>query len=193
MASPRQSSYAAKPGAKRALWRLLTGRSPERATATKLYGSIVTQARRPQLYERSGVADSPSGRLEMLLLHMALALWRLQREGETGFALARALNEVFVADMDDCMREMGVGDLAVPGKVRKAAAALYDRTRMTGEVLRAGDVAALEQALGSRMFQGGAAAARWLARYVLDCRDDLARQSAADLCSGTIRFAGPEQ
>ena len=154
----------------------------------------MTQARKARLYEAPSGPDDPTGRLEMLLLHMALVLWRLRREGAAGFALARALNEAFVADMDDCMREMGIGDLTVPRKVKKAAAALYNhRTRKLSEIFDGGNEATLADALGEGVLRAAdGPGTQWLAHYLRQSRDALGRQSGPDLCGGTVRFAAAE-
>lgn len=55
--------------------------------------------------------------------------------------------EAFFTDMDDCMREMGVGDLSVPKKVKKAAAGLYERVQAYRAALEADDAVALAAAL----------------------------------------------
>ena len=88
----------------------------------------MAQARAPALYADLGVPDTAEGRLEMVMLHTVLVIERLRLEGEAAEELSRALTERFITDLDDCLREMGVGDLTVPKKVKKAAAALYDRT-----------------------------------------------------------------
>lgn len=106
-------------------WFLKRGASERKAA--DLYGAVVTLARRPHLYEAIGIADTPEGRYEALVLHLFLVLDRVQAEGATAAEHAQALVETFVTDMDDNMREMGVGDLTVPKKVKKAAGALYDR------------------------------------------------------------------
>ncbi len=95
--------------------------------AKQLYGSIVTQARQPVFYTACGIPDTAQGRFEIIVLHVALMMRRLQGEGRAGQALARTLGETFVTDMDDTMREMTFSDLAVPREVKKIAAALYDR------------------------------------------------------------------
>lgn len=105
----------------------LFNRSDSRRRATELYGAVVTLARRPELYAQMGVADTPEGRYEALVLSLFLVLERLRGEGEAATGHAQALIEAFVTDMDDNMREMGVGDLTVPKKVKKVAGALYDR------------------------------------------------------------------
>jgi cytochrome b pre-mRNA-processing protein 3 len=49
--------------------------------------------------------------------------------------------------MDDNMREIGIGDLAVPRKIKKAGAALFDRHRDYGAALEVRDTGALTAAL----------------------------------------------
>src|SRR5690606_13946368 len=93
----------------------------------KLYGAVVAQARLPVHFTLHGACDTPEGRYEMIVLHLALLSDRLVGLGSAGRSLAQRVNEAFVTDMDDAMREMGVGDLSVPRKVKKAAAGLYDR------------------------------------------------------------------
>ena len=105
----------------------LTGLPPSRRTAGELYGRVVAEARRPAFYAELGVPDTPEGRFELIALHLFLVLERLRRDGGAGEALSRHVLEAFVTDMDDCMREMGVGDLTVPKRVKRAAAGFYER------------------------------------------------------------------
>jgi cytochrome b pre-mRNA-processing protein 3 len=125
----------------------LTARSELTRTASRIYGSIVAQARQSTFYEPWGVPDSREGRFEMLALHMALVMLRLGRVGNAGQDLSRTLAETFIADMDDNMRELGIGDLAVPKKIKRAAAALYDRHRDYGAALTAGDETGLARSI----------------------------------------------
>ena len=107
-------------------WLLKIG--PTGRKATELYGSIVTQARLPVFYRELGVPDTTSGRYEMLVLHISCVLNALRLSQDPGGRMARALIEAFVADMDDTMRELGIGDMSVPKKVKKTAAGLRERT-----------------------------------------------------------------
>ena len=104
-----------------------TRRGSDARVATELYGLIVTAARQPALYLAGDVPDTKEGRFALLVIHMALVLERLRPEGEAGSALGQALIETFVTDIDDNMREIGIGDLSVPRNVKKAAAALENR------------------------------------------------------------------
>src|SRR5262245_61688437 len=129
----------------------LSGRRQRRRTARSFYGSIVTQARTPIFYAQWGVPDTLQGRSEMIMLHLALALGRLAAEGEPGRRLARALNEAFVVGMDDAMREMTFGDLAVPREVKRATAALFDRQRAYLAALAGGHDMSLPETIEAQM------------------------------------------
>jgi cytochrome b pre-mRNA-processing protein 3 len=120
-------------------------------TATEIYGRLVTLARSPGYYSHLGVSDTPEGRLEVVLAHVVLMLLRLRGEAEPEHQLARAIAESFVTDVDDCMREMGVSDIKVPQKVKKAAAALYDRMHDYGAALATCEDATLARLLASHL------------------------------------------
>ena len=89
-----------------------------------LYGTIVAQARAEALYQRFGVPDTVNGRLEMVLLHVVLLLRRLNEEPD-GAPWGQAVFDLFCQDMDDNLREMGVGDLAVPKEMQRIGEAFY--------------------------------------------------------------------
>jgi cytochrome b pre-mRNA-processing protein 3 len=126
---------------------LLTPRTHTSRTAGEIYGSIVASARQKTFYAAWGIPDTREGRFEMLALHMALVMRRLGRAEPSGATLSRALAEAFITDMDDNMREIGIGDLAVPRKIKKAGAALFDRHRDYGAALEVRDTGALTAAL----------------------------------------------
>jgi cytochrome b pre-mRNA-processing protein 3 len=136
--------------------------------AKELYGGVVTAARQPIFYERLRVPDTPEGRFELVSLHLFLALESLGQQDRTGDVKQRMI-EAFVTDMDDCMREMGVGDLSVPKKVRRAAAAFYERASQYRRGLAPGSSPTLEESLKGYVFSGSPAsqdAVAELAGYV---------------------------
>lgn len=161
-------------------------------TASNLYGSIVTQARRPAFYTDLGVPDSMEGRYGLLVLHLWVVVDRLARIGGDADRLSRALIEAFVTDMDDNMREIGVGDLSVPRKVKKAAAGLYDRAREYEQALEAGDEAGLADVVSRHMGGLAPGAAIALARYVRDARQHLASIASAEIAAGRVTFPSPQ-
>jgi cytochrome b pre-mRNA-processing protein 3 len=149
--------------------RWLRKRSETARRAKELYGSVVTAARQPAFYGIVGVPDTPEGRFELVALHLYLALESLRVADPAADDLSQRTIEVFVEDMDDCMREMGVGDLTVPKKVKRAAAAFYERATTYGRDLIAGEESTLARSLGRSIFADGAGredASRALAHYV---------------------------
>jgi cytochrome b pre-mRNA-processing protein 3 len=125
----------------------LRGGSDDSRKARDIYGAVVAAARQPRFYRDLCVPDTAEGRLEMLVLHLVPVLARLGREGGAGQERARLVTETFVTDMDDNMREIGIGDLTVPRKVKRAAALLHERHRDYGAALGQGDEAGLIAAI----------------------------------------------
>jgi cytochrome b pre-mRNA-processing protein 3 len=154
----------------------------------------VTAARASVLYAQWGVPDTLQGRFEMVALHIALLLRRLRAEGEAGRLLGVALNEAFVVDMDDGMRELTFGDLAVPREIKRATAALFDRhAAYLAALAPASDMplaAALEAQLGYLAPDGSLDASR-LAEYVKRCVSTLDAQPAAQILAGQIAWPDP--
>jgi len=135
-------------------------------TAEELYGSVVTAARQAAFYRDLGVPDTPEGRFELIALHLFLAVENLKQKGTDTTALLQRTIEVFVTDMDDCMREMGVGDMAVGKKVKRATAAFYERAGAYRQGLASGGPD-LENSIARYVFGGETAAgAAPLARYM---------------------------
>lgn len=117
--------------------------------AKELYGAVVANARNPVFYSHYGVPDTLNGRYEMIVLVLFQLLERLQKDGAPDVAeLSRLTLEAFVTDMDDSMRQIGIGDMAVPKKVKKAAAGFYERSKAYRAALDAADTAAMARAFG---------------------------------------------
>lgn len=176
----------------------LFSRRQRRPNARVLYGAIVAQSRRPAFYQAGRVPDTVEGRFDLIVLHQALFVLRLARDGDRVRALGQDVFDMFCADMDDNLREMGVGDLAVPKRMRAFAEAYYGRLAAYGEALASGDDAALEAALARNVLGevpgagGPGEAARPLAAYVRKAVACLDGQDAAAFAAGRLVFPDPE-
>ena len=102
---------------------------------TPAYTAIMAQARKPDHYGAGGVPDSFDGRFDMLAIHVHLVLRRLRSEGVARDDIGQALFDMFFRDMDQTMREAGVGDLGVGKKIRKMAQAFYGRAAAYDEAM----------------------------------------------------------
>lgn len=162
---------------------------PPRRTIEAIYGMIVAQARLPAFYQRYHVPDTVNGRFDMVLLHLWLILRRL-RAIPKGAALSQALFDRFCSDMDDNLREMGVGDLTVPKRMLKFAEAFYGRTNAYDAALQAGGE--LAQALARNvLLDTDAARAEPLAAYARAAMAGLEAVDEHSLLAGEWRFADP--
>lgn len=171
------------------------GQSREKVTARALYDAALAASRAPDFYASHGIPDSIEGRFEMLALHLAVLLDRLGRGGDEARKLSPRLTECFVIDMDDAMRDRGVGDLTVPKKVKKAAAALYDRHRAYGGAISAGNTTefwrmALETQF-AELAGGGKIDTAALAAYAVRLAPHLEAAQDTDLTAGLVTYPEP--
>ena len=168
-------------------------RDPQAATIAALYGAIVAQARNPAFYLDYGAPDTPEGRFDLIVLHLALVCRRLGRatgtDRDRAQALSQAIFDMFCRDMDHNLREMGVSDLGVPKKMQKLGEAFYGRLDVYDRALADAGDADLAAALGRNVL--GGAAAPQLAAYVRNAADQLDLSAIADLGLGKLRFPDP--
>jgi cytochrome b pre-mRNA-processing protein 3 len=168
-------------------------RGARQNTISTLYGTIVAQARLPCFYCEYAVPDTVFGRFELLVMHLALVLNRLAEEPEIR-DLGQSLFDHFCKDMDHNLRELGVGDLAVPKQMQRMGEAFYGRAQAYRKALGATDKEALIEAVKRNIYDnaapGGNAAAR-LAAYMREAVRDLEGQSASTFLSGKIPLPNP--
>lgn len=173
--------------------------NPQARSIRDLYGAIVAQARTAAFYGAYGVPDTVEGRFDLIVLHLVLILARLEREGEVSRGLGQELFDVFCRDLDANLREMGVGDLAVPKRMRRFAEAFYGRQAAYRAAFAAADPGELEKALARNIFPGSELAdeavrlgAVRLARYARAALRQFDGQDEAALLRGEVVFPEPE-
>ena len=158
-----------------------------------LYGAIVAQCRSAAFYTGYGVPDSLEGRFDLLVLHLVLLLARLDRAGSPERDVGQKLFDLFCQDLDANLREMGVGDLAVPKRMRQFGEAFYGRQAAYRAALEAPDGRELEKALARNIFGGvNGAGPRRLGRYARVLVRQFEVHDQAALFRGEIAFPNPE-
>ena len=166
------------------------GKSRDRNIAA-LYGAIVAQARHPCFYAAYGVPNTINGRFDMIVLHLALLLNRIGAEPIPVRAIGQDVFDLFCNDMDDHLREMGVGDLAVPRKMRRIAEAFYGRHAAYRAAIASDDRQTLEGALARNVFSGRSNGAGRLASYMRSAARGLAAQDAAQIVANRLAWPDP--
>jgi cytochrome b pre-mRNA-processing protein 3 len=140
---------------------------------------IVAQARAPAFYQSYGVPDTVNGRFEMLVLHIVLVLNRFRAKSEQAGAWGQGIFDHFCSDMDGNLREMGVGDLAVPANMRRIGEAFYGRQAAYEAALAEANPTVLAEVLGRTIFgldSGTNAGCCRLAAYAREAVRHLATQ-----------------
>lgn len=172
---------------------LFDGRTRERTAAT-VYDAIVAQARGRGFFADCGVPDTMEGRFEMLVLLACLYFRRLRREDGRARRLGQAVFDAMFRDMDASLREIGIGDLTVPKKIKVMGEAFYGRASAYDAALAKPGDEALGAALARNIWPELAdqdAAAMRLARWVRAAEAALGRQQAAELVTSGPAFPAP--
>jgi cytochrome b pre-mRNA-processing protein 3 len=156
----------------------------------ELYTAAVEAARAPVYYQGLGVPDTLDGRFDLVGLFAALVIRRARALPAPGPAIAQAVFDAMFADMDFNLRELGVGDLSIPKRMRAMWEAFHGRALAYEAPLAAGDLGALEAALTRNVWRGNPpdGAARALAAATLRQDRHLATQDLARLRSGAVEF-----
>lgn len=169
--------------------RLFRRDSEAAAIATALYGAIVAQARDPALYAEYGVADTVDGRFEMVVLHTILVLDRLEEGDARAKQVGQAVFDLYCTDMDRSLRELGIGDLGVPKRMKTMTERFYGRAAAYRPALAAGDPEALREAIERNVFDGPAPGAGRLAAYALHQYAAFKTAPPEALLAGNAAFA----
>lgn len=161
-----------------------------------LFERAAAQARTPALYRDGGVPDTVEGRFECYALHVDLVLHRLKGQGPEASEVGQALFDKFLDNLDEGLRDMGVGDLSVGKKMRKLGEAIYGRMKGYDATLDAlltqtpaPDLAPLSALIGRVLFASDAAPeAGPLAAYALTCARALAAQPLDEVLEGRLAW-----
>jgi|SRR5579875_414663 cytochrome b pre-mRNA-processing protein 3 len=155
----------------------------------RLRGKIVAAARDPVLFADYGIEDSLEGRFEALALHAALVLRQLNRMEPPAPEMAQELTDSIFRSFDDALREMGVGDISIPRRMRSLAGAFLGRAAAYDRALKGG-TPELAAALARNVYEGRRNPDR-LACYVKAASMALADTPVEVFMSGKVPFPKP--
>lgn len=161
----------------------------------ELYSRIIEKARDPAFYATLGVPDTIDGRFDMIVLHAMLVLRRLRGQGAAAERRGQELFDLMFKDMDQSLREIGVGDMSVGKHIKRMAQAFYGRAEQAEAGLDAKlkDPAstALAQALRENVYRKAPppeAAIAGMQDYLIRADRHVAAQSPADITAGRLDF-----
>ena len=165
------------------------GRRRQSESAEKLYAEAISLSRRPEFFQKYGVADDVDGRFDALSLMVILVMRRLKSLDESGKVLSQDLFDSMFADLDLSLREMGAGDIGVSKRVRVMAEAFMGRLNTYVTAIDEDDREAFSAALVRNLFRGNEAIdplANGLVDYLLDLSKEIDTLPAKTLLAGQI-------
>tara|TARA_R110000823_G_scaffold184051_1_gene316622 strand:+ start:744 stop:1295 length:552 start_codon:yes stop_codon:yes gene_type:complete len=162
-------------------------RRARKAAAGKAYGGLMKAALAPDFYLTGDVADTFDGRAQMVTVHAALAIRRMNAlPGAEPAKIAAALSARVLDGFDAAFREQGVGDSSIARKVRKLAEAHYGLGTALSQALDSdgGESAVIAVLERNGVTQKGRGAA--LAAYLCAIAMRLEQQDDAGILAGAI-------
>ncbi len=170
-------------------------RSPNQPLIDRLHGEIMAQARQPAFFLEYGVADTPEGRFELVAIHVLMAVRRLNALPPPAADVSRDLTDCMFRHFDIAFREMGVGDISVPKRMKKYAQNWLGRAQVYGKALEAEDAEALAGALTRNVYgreAGEAPEAGRLARYMIALQTALQETETDDFLAARLPSVSAE-
>ncbi|WP_174299998.1 ubiquinol-cytochrome C chaperone family protein [Caulobacter sp. S45] len=162
---------------------------PAAQAGRALFKALSAQARHPIFYERLAVADTVEGRFELYVLHLVLVLHRLKGQGVQAAETSQSVFDTFLRNLDEGLRDMGVGDLSVGKKMRKLGEAVYGRIKSYDRAFADADqVGALQALIARTVYQDrpDATSAKLLAVYAAAVVGRLAAEPLDDVLQARL-------
>lgn len=159
------------------MFSFLFRKSQSEAIPHQLYGGLMAQSRMPFLYADFGVPDTVMGRFDMLALHTYLMARRLKADdSEIANSLSQDIFDLFVADIERALRELGIGDTTVPKRKKKMVRSFYGQIDDFDTAMNNHDASELAESAGRRYLTEGDGDADGLAAYMLSQEANLLNQ-----------------
>ena len=165
-----------------------------RRIVEKQYATLTKAARHPYLYEALDVPDTVMGRFEMLSAMLILYFRRTRASATPGQEIAQEIIDAFFEDVDHSIRELGVGDVGVPKRMKKFAGMFYGRLESYAAALDGGDREALAGALRRNIHPQageGAPSMEGLAAYLFTAERAMAEVGEDEVAVGALDVVAP--
>ena len=165
----------------------LFGKRLEETIPEVLYGAVMAQARNAELFTKMGLPDTVIGRFDALALHVYLFSRRMAFDNSSASSsLSQEVFDLFIADLDRALRELGVGDTSVPKRKKKMVRSFYGQIEDFDQPLLDENIKLLTEKVAERYLKENPDASPNLAQYMVDAAGKLADQKSEDILSGIL-------
>jgi cytochrome b pre-mRNA-processing protein 3 len=174
-----------------AFFGLFGRRRKNRDVIERLYKAVIEQSRAVIFYQKIGVPDTLEGRFELVTLHMTLVSRRLKGMPSPGPDMSQDLVDLTFAQFEAALREIGVGDISIPKRMKVMTSAYLGRASAYDEALRKNDVGLLAEALARNLFgqaEKPPNAVEKVTNYVIQSATALDTAAIGDFYSAKLPF-----
>lgn len=172
---------------------LFRNRKHNQAIMTRQYDALTRISRQPVFFLDYGMPDTVMGRFEMVAIVMILFFRRTAKSPTSGQQLAQEIVDAFFQDLDHSIRELGIGDVGVPKRMKKFAGMFYGRLEAYSKAMDAGDATSLAEALARNIHpeKPDAPDMSAMAHYMLETEKALAAVPEDDIATGSLDMPVP--
>lgn len=172
---------------------LFRTRKHNQAIVHRQYEALTAASREPVFFLDFSVPDTVMGRFELLSVVMILFFRRTANAPLSGQQLAQEIVDAFFQDLDHSIRELGIGDVGVPKRMKKFAGMFYGRLESYAAAMDGNDVEALARALARNIHPTAPDGQdmRALASYMMDAEKRLAEVSEDTIAAGAMTMPVP--
>lgn len=175
---------------------LFTRKKLYREEAIHVFEHLQRHARNPLFYSELKVPDTTEGRFDILTLHIFMMIERMKKE-PAGPAFSQALFDIAFESIDQGYREIGVGDMGVPKRMKKLMMAFNGRLHAYMEAYSKGDRAGFADALDRNIydrvhFAEGENIPELMTDYSFGILDHLHSIEARNIIEGRFELSAPK-
>ncbi|MBL4803263.1 MAG: ubiquinol-cytochrome C chaperone family protein [Alphaproteobacteria bacterium] len=169
---------------------LFKKKNPYEQAVHEVYAEALENTRKKEFYTEYGVPDTFDGRFDLLLLHIFMILNRMLKDSPVNAeSFNQALFDETFKDMDQTLREMGIGDMGVPKHMRKMMKAFNGRMHGYQYAIKENTLSfALKNNLYGTAPETDPAVILKMEQKVLEMEKVLQKQDVSDIMSGKINF-----
>lgn len=175
------------------MFHLFKTKNPYEQKANDVYGKALSHVRQSSFYEEYEVPDTLDGRFDLLILHAFLVVNRMNAEDEQGHDFNQELFDAMFADIDQTLREIGIGDTGIPKHMRRMMRGFNGRMHTYAEALDSEK--SLQQSLSRNLYgtheDVSDQVLSKMAVYVLDNVSLLEKLSGEQVMNGQFSFKAP--
>jgi len=177
---------------------LFTRKKHYREDAISAFSMLQAHARNPLFYKEFKVPDTTEGRFDLLTLHLFMIIECMKGDGQAGADFSQALFDVAFESIDQGYREIGIGDMGVPKRMKKHMLAFNGRLHAYSKAYEARDIAAFADALDRNIydkvhFEEGCTITQRLSQYSFDILAHLKTMQGRDIIKGQFQLINPER